>query len=232
MAYPTYVAAGAAISVPGSGVTAAVAVPAGVASGDLLLCVMLLGNGSTNTPTGPSGFTQIDNKAPTAFEAGMYLYYKIASGSEPSTYNVSQSGANQGSARMYAWTGVDGTTPINVNTKSSKLTSVTTINLPSATTTVAECLHIGISLEYNGRTPTISATGSQTALGGSTLSGRVFQVTEEQIATASAVTGRTHSSGTSGDFFAFSLGIAPAGGASPTSDPPQRAFRATFVNTL
>lgn len=228
MAYPTFVAAGAAISIPGNGSTAAVAVPAGVASGDLLLCVMLLGNGNGNTATGPSGFTAIDSQAATTFSAGLRLYYKIAGGSEPGTYNVSQSGANLGAARMYAWTGVHASTPINVNTKSSVLNGVTTINLPSATTTVAECLHVGVSFEYNGRTPTVSATGSQTARGGSTLSGRVFQVTEEQIAAAGAVTGKTHSSGTSGDFYAFSIGIAPTGvttitGTLATTEPADTA---------
>ena len=213
MAYPTFVAAGAAISLPTGGTAANVEVPAGVAAGDLLLCVMLLGNGAGNTPTGPSGFTAIDSQIATLFSAGLHLYYKIAGGSEPGTYNVSQSGgSNLGAARMYAWTGTHATTPINVNSKSAVQNGVTTISLPSATTTVAECLHIGISFEYNIRTPTISATGSQTARGGSTLLGRVFQVTEEQIASAGAVTGKTHSSGSSGDFYGFSIGVAPAAG--------------------
>lgn len=227
MANPTFVAAGAAIGVPGNNSVANVEKPAGVASGDLLLLVMFLGNATTNTPSPPSGFTLINNVATSLFSAGLYAYYKIAGGSEPSTYAVSQSGSNLGAARMYAWTGTHATTPINVNAKSAALSGVTTINLPSVTTTEADCRHIGIAFEYNGRTPTLSATGSQTARGGSTLGGRVFQVTDEALGAAGAVTGRTQSSGTSGDFYAFSIAIAPSGGASPVQQDLSASYTVT-----
>src|SRR5690242_20060848 len=86
----SFVAAGAeaGITAAGGGGTASIPAPAGLASGDIVVLVVAMGN-AVDTYTPPSGFTRIDTVAPGGFNAGMYIDYKIAGGSEPANYDVS-----------------------------------------------------------------------------------------------------------------------------------------------
>lgn len=217
MALPVFVASGADINVVSSGGTSNVPVPAGVVLDDFVFLVVMGGNAASNTITA-AGFTLIDSVAAGSFQSGLYLYYRWATASEPSTYPVTQSGGNIGRARMYAWRGVNKTGTINANIKSAVQNGVTSVTLTNITTTVADALEIGVSFEYNGRTPTITAGSGQTSRGGSTAGGLVFLVSEKGFPTAGLISGETHSSSVSGDFYSFSIALAPAGGGDTT--PP------------
>ena len=209
MAEPIFVAASSVANTTGTSLS--VDKPAGTSSGNLLILVLSTVNESP-TITPPSGFTLLQSKGGGAWNSGMYIYWKLAGGSESSSYTFGFSTANVRYAQAFAFSGVDGTTPIDDSAKSSDQGSVTSIALPSVTASVADTLHIGISFEWNQRSPTLSATGSQTARGGNNAGGQDWFVTTEGIASSGAISGKTHSSSSSGDFVGFSVVVAPSGG--------------------
>lgn len=212
MAYPTFVAAGTDTNIPGSGGggSANIPIPAGTLEDDFLMMVVVLGASSGLTVTTPTGFTLLNKADGGLFNGGIYIYWKLAGASEPSTHTLSHNGGNSGQGRIFGWRGVDLTTPINVQDMSASQVGTSAPAGDSVTTTVAECLHLLVGFEWNGRTPTLSANGSATSRGGSTASGLVFLVTEEQIASATTVSGRTITSSLSGDYFVSAIAIAGA----------------------
>lgn len=221
MTLPVFRSAGADVNVLAAGGTTNVPVPAGAALNDFLLLVVMGGNAGGNSITA-AGWTPIDSVAASAFQSGVYLYYRIGTASEPATYPVQQSGGNVGRAVILCWSVVDVSVPINVNAKTAAQSGVAigaNISLQNITTTVNDCLEIGVSFEYNGRTPTLSATGSQTARKVTTTAGLCFIVTEEPIPTLGAITGKKHSTSISGDFFSFSVAIQPAASGGTTLTP-------------
>lgn len=220
MAFPTFVASSTDVAVQpaGGGGYGIMSKPAGVVTDDYLFFVVTVGAGAGNTITPPSGFTLIQSQPAGSFSSGIYIYGKVAGSSEPSTYTVNQTQNNAGRAKMYAYRGGNTTSPINVSSISGVQGSVSTVALPNLTTIVAETVYIGVGFEYNGRTPVLSATGAMTDRGGSTTAGLVFTVVEENIPTATTVSGKTESSSLNGDFYGFSMALAPAGGGDTT--PP------------
>lgn len=222
MAFPTFVASSTDVIVQpaagdGNGVMSK---PAGVVTDDYLFFVLTVGASTGNTITPPSGFTLIQSQPASLFSSGIYVYGKVAGSSEPSTYTVNQTQNNAGRTRMYAYRGVNTTSPVNVSLISSAQGSVSAVALPNLPTTVAETVYIGVAFEYNGRTPVLSATGAMTDRGGSTATGLVFNVVEENVPTATTVSGKTESSSLTGDFYGFSMALAPAGGGGGDTTPP------------
>lgn len=211
MTIPVFVASGAdaTINGPGGGGTGSLPAPAGVVADDLLLCVMFIAASSGASATPPTGFNPVNSVAAGLFNAGVYIYYKFAGSSEPANYAVSTTGGNGGRGKMYAYRGVGQSAPINAQAASAAQSGVTSITGPSVTTTAADCLYLMLAMEYNGRTPTLSATSGGTSRGGSTTAGMVFLLTDEGKATAGAVNGETQGSSISGDFYAVSIALAP-----------------------
>lgn len=216
MALPSFISAGTDTHLPTSSAVANIPVPA-TQLDDLLLLVVMGSNANPNTVTA-AGFTLIESVPANQYQSGLYLYYRWATASEPSTYPVSQSSGNNGRAKIYAYRGVSKANPVHVAAKSAAQNGTAAPAIPAITTTVAECLALAMSYEYNGRSPALSATGAQVGRGGSSVAGLCFLVTEEPANTAGALAGRTHNATASGDFYAISIALAPAaagsGGAS------------------
>lgn len=107
----SYVAAGAVVS----GTTSLTpAFPAGIASGDLLLLVVV-NKYPTNGPSTPSGWTLVAQKSGGAGSAGVdsgnvytTVYYKVASGSESGTETVTVTSANVSLAQILCYTNATG----------------------------------------------------------------------------------------------------------------------------
>lgn len=115
--------------------------PTGTASGDLLIAVI----GGTKSTT-PSGWTQLADVDTGSSSVGhAYVYYKIAGGSEPSSYTFNQTGSSSfySPGAIVAYRGADGTTPID--TTHSSVSGVT-----------------GGGTNYN--TASVTASGTQWAL--------------------------------------------------------------------
>jgi hypothetical protein len=118
----------------------AVTKPTGVASGDVLIA---FGATTETTPyfdTVPSGWTQFESSAtgdtPGLFRAS--AWYKVAGGSEPSSYTWGSSGASGAGAPLVvliaAFRGVDNTTPIDASSEVAGGTSSEPSNSAAAIT--------------------------------------------------------------------------------------------------
>jgi hypothetical protein len=89
----------------GSETTHAAALPASISSGDLLLLFVSIST-AANTLTTPSGWTSLFNTTNTIRFA---CYYKVASGSEGASVNVTASTAEKWACNSYRVTGYQGT---------------------------------------------------------------------------------------------------------------------------
>lgn len=109
--------------------------PAGVVSGNVLLAqtIALPGTGNTVTTSAPSGWVKIGT-AITSNKYSMTEFYKVATGAEPSTYTFTFSAAATKAIGITAFSGVDNTNPIDVQSTQIN-TSSTTQTAPSVSAT-------------------------------------------------------------------------------------------------
>jgi hypothetical protein len=130
---PAFRSAASAIVTGASGTTLTIARPNGVQAGDLLLAQIRHRSLSTLTP--PTGWTEITTIAQSTAHHG--VYYKIASGSEPASYQYNQNAdAGRMAGGIGAYIGVDPTTPINAWAASGLDTA--TLVAPTANATVPD----------------------------------------------------------------------------------------------
>lgn len=130
---------------PGTSATA----PSGIASGDVLLMVVHSGVAAT---IATSGWTTVLATSSTADATAMAVFRKVAGGSEPGTYTVTVGGgAFAGQVSILRYTGVDGTTPVEVvstfaeGTDSGDFSQVT---IPSITTLSANDVVVGVAAGF------------------------------------------------------------------------------------
>lgn len=219
MASPAFLAAGAKVAVP-QGVATNVATPAGLSSGNLILFVLGIAHTASPGITAPSGFTLLQSSASGSFRGGVYVYQKIATGSEPANYPVTVASAS-GYSQMYAWSGTHGTTPIDVSAISADQPSTVTITAPTITTTVAETCHVNVGFEWNERSPTFTANGALVSRGQNSTGGTAWIVSDESISASGSVTGRTVTGSVTGDYISISIALAPASGAAGGTFAPR-----------
>lgn len=112
----------------------------GAVEGDLLLtCIHISVSGTINSV--PSGWTLLRHQGFTGQD--MYVYWKIAGASEPSTYTFGFSGACRKAGTMYAFSGVNQSAPIGVDTfgTATEVFSSTLVTFTSTLTpTLGNCL--------------------------------------------------------------------------------------------
>lgn len=142
------------------------AAPAGVVAGDLLLAFIGLDSPQSLPWSSriPAGWTMIvsDTVTTNVFHAIYGIAYKVAGGSEPSTYAFNMGGGGFG--RIAAIQDVSGSTPINVSAATNNASS-TTPSVPSVTTTAADCLLIGFyGITDSGGTYTFTPPGGATEI--------------------------------------------------------------------
>ena len=134
--------------------------PSSVASGDILVAWVLDEGNHTITP--PSGWTQIDNfllSSSTVIRQA--AFWKLAGGSEPSTYTWTITGSTYTEVDIAAYTGVDTSTPINAHVTASQDGSSSAPTVPNITTTVANCvLAMGINEWFGNAWVTADIGGS------------------------------------------------------------------------
>lgn len=206
-----FVGVGTIASIPSASSASSVPLPAGVQQNDLLLCVMTASAGSSVTTSAPSGWEPAASVAAGSFNTGLYAYWKVAGASEAGPYDFRQSAVSgNGAARIYVWRGNHATTPINAAAASGFQPSTSSPAAPNITTTASGCTFVMAALEYNSGSPAITMAGALTDRGGSTASARYFQVGDEVLGAAGAVTGRAMSSSPAGAFVALAIAIAPA----------------------
>ncbi len=119
--------------------TLVIPAPTGVASGDAMLAVVSVRAAPTITP--PAGWTLVrqDANASTMRQA---VFVRVAGGSEPASYTFNLSSAQSAAGGIVAYSGVDGTTPVEVHGGQLNASS-TSITAPSITTTGANRQIVG-----------------------------------------------------------------------------------------
>jgi hypothetical protein len=229
-------AAGTAYEPTSTVTSAPLQTPSGVLSGDFLLaCISTAGPNATefSAPSG-EGWTEGDQ---SRFNPGsglyMHFFYKTSDGSEPSTHTFTRSDPNQGTAqatcgRLFAYSGVHTTTPIDVASTTVTSGSDQTIEFPAITpvTSGAWVLRYGAINQAGTSGNTIPAPTSHNGRGqwdtGSTIAKRPGALADiawsgsgAQGATSTTVTGST--SGISGG---ISIALRPAPTGWTGSTPP------------
>lgn len=215
----SYVGAGAITQLLNSGSSANVAVPAGIASGDVMVMMFALNDQCESTT--PSGWTSIGGLAMSFYNGTVYAYYKVAGGSEPANYSVAL--VNNGGGRynriwIAAFRGVDNTTPVNTYSVSPQRNGTTAPAAASLTTTVADCALAVFCTEINQHTPTITASGALTLINNysaaSPALGSAYNLT---TGAAGAYSPGAFSSSVSNDFYVMAIALAPAAGGDVTA---------------
>jgi hypothetical protein len=129
--------------------------PTGTVSGDILL--WLMGNdGTSNTWSSPSGWTEIfHNRQSNGTTTS--LFYKVAGGSEPSTYTNTRTGEVCGSLM----TCIAGADDLDVSSVADEDGSDNVATTPTVTTTVADCTVIRMA-SWNGGDDPIPMSTTET----------------------------------------------------------------------
>lgn len=121
----------------GSTTSAVASLPAGAQAGDILVAFIAFLGGSSITISGvPSGWTllQRNNTGATGGDVGAASYWKLAGGSEPSTYTWTLSSAVNNTGCMMAFRGCNQANPIDASGGQNNASS-TSVTAPGVTTT-------------------------------------------------------------------------------------------------
>jgi hypothetical protein len=114
----------------------AIDAPSGIEDGDLLLCNLLVRAGDV-TITPPSGWTELVSRYINDGDfMDTAILYKIAN-SESGSYTFARVISLRDSGVITAWSGVNGTTPIDSYSNTSYITNDTTLRFGSVTTSAA-----------------------------------------------------------------------------------------------
>jgi hypothetical protein len=102
-------------AVQSASTTWTIAKPTGVVSGDVMLATFSYEGPSSSVTGGtvPSGWTIATTPAAIGWPHAGVIYYKVAGGSEPSSYTWTLTTAESGVSRIVAYSSVDTTTPIH-----------------------------------------------------------------------------------------------------------------------
>lgn len=141
MAAPTFIGIGA--SAEGVGALT-VALPPSSATGDLLLMAVETANQPVATPSGWNVAHAAQGTGTAAADAAtsIQLFWKFQGAGEGSA--AVADGGNHQIAIISAWRGVDTTTPINASNGDVLATANNDVIIPGVTTTVDDCMIVGV----------------------------------------------------------------------------------------
>lgn len=230
----TYVGKGTATSSTGS---ISLSVPSGYAQDDLLLAVV---QSQGDTVSIPSGWTEIEPSQAvheSYWEPGFYngdytaltVFYKIA-GSSESSLSVADSGDHT-SGCMFAFRGVNTSTPVHTKANSTKGTHSNSLGWPNITTTVDGCMVVFCGTDdwdyawssgdiANASCASLASLTKDLTQGWSSGTGGSILVYHGIDTTAGSVTGMTANWSSSGDKTIEcyqTIALLPVGGATLTA---------------
>jgi hypothetical protein len=157
------------------------------------------------TPTAPAGWTQNSSAAASGYL--LYSYRHVAGASEPSTYTWTFSATASIAGWIGSYSGVDTTTPTDVNNSSSSSTA-TTFTTPTVTTTIPDDMIVTAFIIANNSTWTAPTrmTAEGNPIAGAAPSLAVF----DGIQPVTASISRTATASTSGSGVSTILGLRPS----------------------
>ena len=220
MASPTYAAIGAITAFSGNDGPVSVAKPSGVVSGTLLLLIWIRGVNATSTCVPPSGFTLIEEQGTSAGH-GYAIYYKVAGGSEPSSYTVEQTAnfSTADRAFMITYDGADETTPIDAEGTKNQDDGTTSPDVLSVTAATADTTLVALCLEWSGADRTLSAPSGMTNRSTRTASPS-WAVADVAVSSSGATGNKEFSAGTNANYYTFGFLLKGAGGGGGSSTTP------------
>ena len=129
------------VNLNGSALTLTINLPAGTVGGDLMVAGIVV-RPSSATITAPAGWTlqrRQNNTNPN--DLSLAVYYKVAGTSEPASYAWTFSASAGSAGGISSFSGVNTTTPINVEAGATTgATQTTTFNHPGISTTIANTM--------------------------------------------------------------------------------------------
>lgn len=155
--------------------------PTGVSDGDYLVMGITVGNNRTITGV-PAGWTQ-DYNASHAGLKQFYVYVKLAA-SEPASWTWTFSGSGASTvAACAAIQDLDQITPLNISGGQTNASSVN-ITAPSVTTTVNNCLLVGIFVSSTAGT--VTPAGGMTEVEDLQVGSNLIEVAYQSLGAAGA----------------------------------------------
>ncbi len=171
-------------------------VSAGVQSNDLLIAQVTVGRDTVGaTMTAPPGWQpiRVDNAGNSITQG---LFYRVSSGSEPSSYTFSwtpTTGHANAEGVMADYAGVDPSSPINASSGAASSTSSTSITAPGLTTTTFNATVVGFFGIETLTTISVPAGETQrwTAQGGGSGNGSIYMTVSggDQVQGVAGATG-------------------------------------------
>lgn len=196
--------------------TVTVSKPAGTAQDDVMIA-FITPNADNQVITAPSGWTKDVERTGGSFNPGYTVYWKVAGGAEPSTYDWSCLGFVL-TGVILSYSGADTSTPINV----SAVTNIsggasTSFVAPTVTTTVANCTLLcffGTLAGAGGGSPftppgSMTEREDQAAISGNACD---FSICDEALGASGATGTRTATANSSQFFWTGSVALAPSSG--------------------
>jgi len=178
--------------------------PGGVASGNVLVATITAAGTGAITP--PSGWTQIQDVTTTLRQTA---YYRVAGSSEPSSYTWTLGGARLASGGIAAYSGVDGSVPIDASAAASG--SSGNASVPSVTTNVAgDTVLAAVGSTGTWLSNSIVPGASTTERYDVSNAGTESEAADFTQASAGATPGKTATPVTSGAWVAEAIALDPA----------------------
>jgi hypothetical protein len=218
--------------------TIVVTKPAGVVDGDVMITVHIKEGGGGWTITPPAGWTLIQGPDSTTSDGQELVAYKKVASSEGASYSWSHDANNRTLSFAVAYSGVDNTTPININgvtIDSGANASPVSVSSPAETTTQNGCmlLHVAAGDPTNSGGSWTAPAGFTARVNdfdtGSPMDGFVPVLLADKIQSSAGSTGTLTStltlSGGDAGWIAQTIALQdaspPAGGAfPPVPEPP------------
>ena len=204
--------------------------PSGVVENDLIVAVICLsGNGTVSSPAGWNGIQSSNTSA-----VSIATFYKVAGASEGASYLFTYSSGNeQAYGFIIRFDGEDTTTPINISGMTSGTSATPTC--PSVTTTKDGCLILNlfgaddhdVTIDDGEPSGTTVITVDESDNAGDACSGGAAYLTQANAgASGTAAFALTASE----EWIAITVGIEPAGAASPSPSPSASASPSASVS--
>lgn len=184
--------------------------PTGVVSGDVMLAWIYVDTNGTISAA-PSGWTQLDSQASatTGQTYNMYVYYKVAGASEPTSYSWTASSPQYCEIALVAFSGVDTTTPIDAH-GIRDAGSTASLVTPTITTSAANDCLVALLVCWNGNGGA-SAQNSYTLPTNGAFSGNDEWLEYKLNASTGSNGNQTFTCSTAGGSVAALVALKPAG---------------------
>lgn len=204
--------------------------PAGYAAGDLLILVASgFISGGTQTFNTPAGWTLLGSKINWG-SVNTYLWYKLAASSSETAPAVAFSGGGSGfiETQVYAYTGVNQTTPIDAAASTFNTTFVS----PSVTTTSANDKVVHFLCDQNGGSFVVPTGDTSRAADQAVVLSGNFLGDRDQAAAGASPTATWTDLGSSTVHIVTSFAIAPPASATTANAPFISSGTTVYTPTL